>query len=442
MIPKTVLLAAMVIGASIMPAAQAYDVELKPMKIHEGGLPHQARFDSEVGRNLSVLTREEFIGALETAWNRWESQMGSGLTTTFVDVGNNALPWAEDGVNTVQYVQEGTAFLGRHRSFGGSSEPWRIEEADIKFNKCSGDCWGNCPFLCTGGERELDLVSISTHEFGHAHGLLHCNSCGTSETCMVPFLPPGECVTLDLGTVDQDICSDMYRHGSHSWPEPANDLWDGAEDLKTLNGSMIGEETFGEGDLGGVLDNDIFTVYISHPPPPHMLLEIFLMAPVDVDVAFEVYRGSVYVDLVNNQGTGGNEWGEYQCEGGRWKVRVFCPDYTSNTWGTDEFILYIVATAAVQDVPSFGPPNCSMLVLDSLCPAPQVQLHAVQHPSRLEIFDVGGRAVRSVGVPAEERWEHRLQGLRSGIYFARVICSAPSASASQRRASQRFIVVH
>jgi len=429
---KAVLLASLVV-LLIASQAFAYDIELSGMKFQEGGLPSQGgSLPFDVGRNLSVLSKTEFISDMEGAWDRWDSAMGNPFPATFTDVGNQALPFAADGVNTIQFVQENPSFLARASTIGSSSEPWRIVECDIKFNKCVSDCWGDCPFFCV--DRSLDLITFDTHEMGHSHGLKHCNSsCSASETIMLSHYPGGDCVELSLGTIDQQICSEMYTHGAYSTTEPANDYYDGAEQIGTLNGSQIGEDTYADGDLGGVLDNDILKVYISHQPPPEMMLEFYLIAPSDLDIAFELYHGVNPEALINYGGLGEDESYDVECRPGMWKARIFCPDYESDTWSTDFYTLYVctyVQTQLVHDREFLG--SSSMKVCNNPSGAPILRFEAVRHSSKFAVVDVQGREVLSMNIPAVSRWEYRLDGLSSGIYFARLLGETPRASAIQR----------
>jgi hypothetical protein len=251
---------------------------------------------------------------------------------------------------------------------------------------------------------------------------------------MIPSLPTGNCVLLDIGSVDSEICNHMYRHGSFDDHEPDNDLWDGAEDIGTLNGSLIGEETYGEGDLGGVLDHDIFEVYISHQPPPEMMLYFFVMAPVDLDITFEVYHGSQLQALVDNNGVGGHEWYDASCEGGTWKVHIFCRELTSNTWSEDPFVLWICTYVPTQHVLENRPTPSpvSMSVFGNPSALPLIRLEAIRRPTRLVVFDVSGREVASRSVPVVPQWDWRLPELSTGIYFARLLGGSTSTGAAKR----------
>ena len=59
---------------------------------------------------------------------------------------------------------------------------------------------------------------------------------------MIPGYTGGPCNQWDLGTVDMQICDDMYEHGAFNANEPGDDLWAGANALGTIDGSISGEE--------------------------------------------------------------------------------------------------------------------------------------------------------------------------------------------------------
>lgn len=399
------------------PIAKAYRIPFKTSKFHEGGLPSQhGAIDVQVGHlATNGIGRSDVLAILDEAWQSWDSFLDCGLAWRSHDVGDQALPWAEDGQNTVQFVPDGGTWGGVMRTYGGLEEPWRVEEFDLMLRECPEWCWVHCPDQCAGERGEVDLPTVLRHELGHAIGLKHCASCSPDQTLMLPFYDAGTCTVWNLGSEDEIVSGDTYRHGSDS-EEPSNDLWASPTDIGSLDGALTYDDTWADAWLTNVLDVDIWRVTVLGDPTDSRL-SVAVVPPGDLDVAIEIYQGSIPVVLVDDGGTAQPEFFDAPAEAGDWRARVFCPDYSSNTWSEDPYDVQFALYRSVAAVTSARDANGSMSILESPSPSPRITLQGIADGATLRVVDVKGRTVLHQRVDgALHEWS--ATELPSGVYLA------------------------